>query len=172
MELSNNQISDTTSAQDEYFMQMAYDLAQQASEHGEIPVGAIIVSQGQIIGQGYNCPISSHDPTAHAEIIALREACQYVQNYRLPQDSVLYVTLEPCTMCVGALIHARIQRVVFATQEPKAGSLISARRLLESGYYNHIFQYEYGCLQEKCSQQLSQFFRQRREEKRQKRAIK
>lgn len=147
-------------------MQMAYQLAHQASQQGEIPVGAVLVSQGQVIGQGFNCPISSHDPTAHAEIVALRQACQSLQNYRLPDDATLYVTLEPCTMCVGALIHARVQRVVFATTEPKAGSLVSARQLLENGYYNHRFQYEHGCMQQQCSAQLSNFFRQRRVEKR------
>lgn len=147
-------------------MQMAYQLAHQASQQGEIPVGAVLVSQGQVIGQGFNCPISSHDPTAHAEIVALRQACQSLQNYRLPDDTTLYVTLEPCTMCVGALIHARVQRVVFATTEPKAGSLVSARQLLENGYYNHRFQYEHGCMQQQCSAQLSNFFRQRRAEKR------
>lgn len=147
-------------------MQMAYQLAHQASQQGEIPVGAVLVSQGQVIGQGFNCPISSHDPTAHAEIVALRQACQSLQNYRLPDDTTLYVTLEPCTMCVGALIHARVQRVVFATTEPKAGSLVSARQLLENGYYNHRFQYEHGCMQQQCSAQLSDFFRQRRAEKR------
>lgn len=147
-------------------MQMAYQLAHQASQQGEIPVGAVLVSQGQVIGQGFNCPISSHDPTAHAEIVALRQACQALHNYRLPDDTTLYVTLEPCTMCVGALIHARVQRVVFATTEPKAGSLVSARQLLENGYYNHRFQYEHGCMQQQCSAQLSNFFRQRRAEKR------
>lgn len=147
-------------------MQMAYQLAHQASQQGEIPVGAVLVSQGQVIGQGFNCPISSHDPTAHAEIVALRQACQALNNYRLPDDTTLYVTLEPCTMCVGALIHARVQRVVFATTEPKAGSLVSARQLLENGYYNHRFQYEHGCMQQQCSAQLSDFFRQRRAEKR------
>lgn len=147
-------------------MQMAYQLAHQASQQGEIPVGAVLISQGQVIGQGFNCPISSHDPTAHAEIVALRQACQSLQNYRLPDDTTLYVTLEPCTMCVGALIHARVQRVVFATTEPKAGSLVSARQLLENGYYNHRFQYEHGCMQQQCSAQLSDFFRQRRTEKR------
>lgn len=147
-------------------MQMAYQLAHQASQQGEIPVGAVLISQGQVIGQGFNCPISSHDPTAHAEIVALRQACQALNNYRLPDDTTLYVTLEPCTMCVGALIHARVQRVVFATTEPKAGSLVSARQLLENGYYNHRFQYEHGCMQQQCSAQLSDFFRQRRTEKR------
>lgn len=150
---------------DEYWMQLAYEQAALAATQGEIPVGAILVSNGQVIGAGYNAPIKLSDPTAHAEIQALRAACQSLNNYRLPEDTTLYVTLEPCTMCVGALIHARIQRVVFATTEPKAGSLVSARQLLESGYYNHKFVFEQGCLQAQCSLQLSNFFKQRRNEK-------
>ena len=152
---------------DEQWMQQAFEQAAFAASIGEIPVGAIIVSQGQIIGRGYNQPISQHDPTAHAEIQALRDACQNIQNYRLPEDATLYVTLEPCTMCVGALIHSRIQRVVFGATEPKAGSLVSSRQLLESGYYNHVFKFEGGCLHEQCSLQLSDFFKMRREQKRQ-----
>ncbi|WP_273776752.1 tRNA adenosine(34) deaminase TadA [Acinetobacter sp. GSS19] len=154
---------------DEEWMQQAYELAALAASKGEIPVGAVIVSNNQIIGQGFNTPISSHDPTAHAEIQAIRQACLSIQNYRLPEDATLYVTLEPCTMCVGALVHARVQRVVFATTEPKAGSLVSARRLLENGYYNHKFTVDVGCLHQQCSQQLSDFFKKRREEKRQQR---
>lgn len=150
---------------DEYWMQQAYEQAASAALQGEIPVGAVLVSQNQIIGAGFNAPIASHDPTAHAEIQALRQACQQLQNYRLPEDTTLYVTLEPCTMCVGALIHARVQRVVFATLEPKSGSLVSARQLLDSGYYNHKFEFVGGCLQEACSHQLSAFFKQRREQK-------
>lgn len=154
--------------QDEHWMQLAYEQAAIAASLGEIPVGAVIVSQGQVIGQGYNHPISQHDPTAHAEIVAIRAACQSIQNYRLPDDATLYVTLEPCTMCVGALVHARIHRVVFSTTEPKAGSLVSARQLLtNNGYYNHIFQFEGGCLQAQCAQQLSDFFKMRREQKKQ-----
>ncbi|QER41121.1 tRNA adenosine(34) deaminase TadA [Acinetobacter suaedae] len=152
---------------DEYWMQFAYEQAALAATQGEIPVGAVIVSQSKIIGAGYNAPISLSDPSAHAEIQALRMACRSIQNYRLPEDATLYVTLEPCTMCVGALIHARIQRVVFATTEPKAGSLVSARQLLDSGYYNHKFVFEHGCLQEQCAAQLSDFFKQRRNEKKQ-----
>jgi len=150
---------------DEYWMQLAYEQAALAASQGEIPVGAILVSDDQVIGAGYNAPIKLSDPTAHAEIQALRAACQSLNNYRLPEDTTLYVTLEPCTMCVGALVHARVKRVVFATTEPKAGSLISARQLLESGYYNHKFVFEQGCLQAQCSLQLSDFFKQRRNEK-------
>lgn len=154
------------SEQDEYWMQQAYAQAALAAEIGEIPVGAVIVSQGQIIGQGYNAPILQHDPTAHAEVQALRDACQRIDNYRLPDDAVMYVTLEPCTMCVGALIHARVARVVFGADEPKAGSLRSARQLLSSGYYNHLFNFDAGCLHQQCSQQLSDFFKMRRQQKR------
>ena len=155
------------SAQDLHWMQQAYALAAQAAALGEIPVGAVIVQHNQIIGKGFNQPIALHDPTAHAEIQALRMACAHQQNYRLPEDATLYVTLEPCTMCVGALVHARISRVVFATTEPKAGALVSARQLLSSGYYNHIFAFEQGCMQTECSAQLSAFFKQRRESKKQ-----
>jgi len=151
----------------EYWMQLAYEQAALAAEQGEIPVGAVIVSQNQVIGRGYNAPISLNDPTAHAEIIALREACQNLKNYRLPEDAVLYVTLEPCTMCVGALVHSRISRVVFGTTEPKAGSLVSARKLFETGYYNHVFPFDSGCMQQQCAEQLSAFFKLRREQKRQ-----
>ena len=119
---------------DEHWMQLAYAQAAHAASLGEIPVGAVLVSQNQVIGTGYNHPIGSSDPTAHAEIQAIRSACQHLNNYRLPEDSVLYVTLEPCTMCVGALIHARVGRVVFGAKEPKSGSLGSARNLLETGY--------------------------------------
>lgn len=149
-------------------MQLAFEQAASAASIGEIPVGAVIVSAGQVIGQGYNQPIAAHDPTAHAEIVAIRQACQNAQNYRLPDDATLYVTLEPCTMCVGALVHSRIQRVVFAATEPKAGSLISARQLLSNnGYYNHVFEFSSGCLQQQCSKQLSDFFKMRREQKKQ-----
>lgn len=152
---------------DEYWMQFAFEQAALAAQQDEIPVGAIIVSDNKIIGSGFNAPITLNDPTAHAEILAIRQACQHLQNYRLPDDATLYVTLEPCTMCVGALVHARIQRVVFGTIEPKAGSLVSARQLLSSGYYNHVFTFEGGCLAESCSAQLSAFFKKRREQKRQ-----
>ena len=151
---------------DEYWMQLAIAQAASAAKQGEIPVGAIIVSQNQIIGSGFNAPIGLNDPTAHAEIQAIRQACEHIKNYRLPDDAVLYVTLEPCTMCVGALVHARINRVVFGTTEPKAGSLVSARQLLSNGYYNHVFKFEGGCMGNECATQLSDFFRARRAQKR------
>lgn len=157
-------LNNNFSEQDHQFMCQALALAQQAAELGEVPVGAVIVLDGVVIGEGYNQPIATHDPTAHAEVVAIRQAAQKLQNYRL-ENSTLYVTLEPCTMCVGALIHARISRVVFATTEPKAGSLVSARKQLETGYYNHVFKFEGGLLADEASKQLSDFFRGRREAK-------
>lgn len=151
--------------QDDYFMRIALAEAELAAAKGEVPVGAVIVAADQetVIARGHNQPISSHDPTAHAEIVALRAAAQVLNNYRL-DGCTLYVTLEPCTMCVGALVHARLQRVVFATMEPKAGSLQSARQLMapEAGYFNHRFQWQGGVLAEEASQQLSTFFKHRR----------
>ena len=105
-----------TEYSDEYWMQLAYEQAELAAQQGEIPVGAVLVSQNRVIGSGYNAPITLLDPTAHAEIQAIRAACSSLENYRLPEDTTLYVTLEPCTMCVGALVHARIKHVVFGTQ--------------------------------------------------------
>ena len=148
---------------DEAFMRRALELAQAGERLGEVPVGAVVVANGQIVGEGFNAPISGHDATAHAEVQALRDASARLQNYRL-EGATLYVTLEPCTMCVGALVHARIARVVFAAAEPKAGSLVSARRQLENGYYNHVFGFEGGLLADEASQMLSSFFRRRRAE--------
>ncbi|SDC11589.1 tRNA adenosine(34) deaminase TadA [Acinetobacter boissieri] len=149
-------------AQDFKWMQLAFEQAEQAAMQQEIPVGAVIISQNKVIGLGSNAPIANCDPTAHAEIVAIRHACLQLKNYRLPEDATLYVTLEPCTMCVGALIHARINKVIFATPENKSGSLISARRLLEDGYYNHRFDVAFGCMADECATQLSHFFKQRR----------
>jgi len=151
---------------DSEWMQLALEQAAIAASKGEVPVGAVIVSQNKIIGSGFNAPITLNDPTAHAEVQALRDACQNTQNYRLPDDAVLYVTLEPCTMCVGALVHSRVSRVVFGAFEAKAGSLVSARQLFETGYYNHVFPFQAGCMQQQCSEQLSAFFKLRREQKR------
>lgn len=153
------------SAQDLQFMHRALALAQQGGALGEVPVGAVLVLNEQVIGEGYNQPILSHDPTAHAEVVAIRQAAHYLQNYRL-ENTTLYVTLEPCTMCVGALIHARVGRVVFAATEPKSGSLVSVRKQLETGYYNHVFSVEGGLLADEASKMLSDFFRARREAKR------
>lgn len=148
---------------DAHWMQQALRLASQAAALGEVPVGAVLVHAGQIIGQGFNCPIAQHDPTAHAEIQAIRAACLQLENYRLPEQTTLYVTLEPCTQCVGALVHARVARVVFAVTEPRAGSLVSARQLMQQGFYNHYFSYVGGVLADESSQLLRSFFRQRRQ---------
>lgn len=150
-------------AEDAAFMQRALELSRSGEALGEVPVGAVVVANGCVIGEGFNAPISRHDPTAHAEIVALREAAARAGNYRL-DGATLYVTLEPCTMCVGALVHARVARVVFAAAEPKAGSLVSARRQLESGYYNHVFAWQGGLLAAEAGEMLSAFFRRRRAE--------
>jgi tRNA(adenine34) deaminase len=151
------------SPDDAVFMRRALELARAGERLGEVPVGAVVVANGAIVGEGFNASISAHDATAHAEVQALREAGAALGNYRL-EGASLYVTLEPCTMCVGALVHARIARVVFAATEPKAGSLVSARRQLESGYYNHVFAFEGGLLADEASSMLSDFFRRRRAE--------
>ena len=148
---------------DEKYMRRAIELAGQGEQLGEIPVGAVIVCNGEIVGEGFNQPITSHDPTAHAEVVALRAAANHIQNYRVV-DSTLYVTLEPCTMCVGALIHARIARLVFGTTEPKAGAVVSQSQLLDASYFNHRMSMHGGVLAETCQHQLSDFFRRRREE--------
>lgn len=148
---------------DETWMRRALALARQGEALGEVPVGAVVVANGEVVGEGFNAPISRHDPTAHAEVLALRDAAARRGNYRL-DGATLYVTLEPCTMCVGALVHARVARVVFAATEPKAGSLQSARRQLESGYYNHVFEWQGGLLAEASADLLSAFFRRRRAE--------
>jgi tRNA(Arg) A34 adenosine deaminase TadA len=155
-------VADLENLDDEYWMRLAYEQAAFAAAQGEIPVGAVIVSQGKVIGSGYNAPIKQSDPTAHAEIQALRAACQSLNNYRLPDDAVLYVTLEPCTMCVGALIHGRVARVIYAAEEPRAGSLVSARQLLDNGFYNHRFSFIGGLMAEESATLLKSFFKARR----------
>lgn len=149
------------------FMQLALAQALLAAAAGEVPVGAVLVAPDgrSVLGSGYNQPISSHDPTAHAEIVAIRAAARQLQNYRL-DGCTLYVTLEPCTQCVGALVHARLARVVFAASEPKAGSLASARQLMDpqlGGYFNHRFVWQGGVLAAEAQQQLQAFFRARRQ---------
>lgn len=148
---------------DEEYMRRALALAAQGEALGEVPVGAVIVCGDEVIGEGFNQPITSHDPTAHAEVIALRAAAQNIANYRLV-DATLYVTLEPCTMCVGALVHSRIARLVFGTTEPKAGAVVSKAHLLDAEYFNHRIEMESGVLAQECQHQLSDFFRRRREQ--------
>ncbi|MGD2117012.1 MAG: tRNA adenosine(34) deaminase TadA [Chromatiales bacterium] len=154
------------SASDEKFMQQALDLARQAESHGEVPVGAVLVLDGEVIGEGWNQPISAHDPTAHAEIMALRDAGRRVGNYRLP-GTTLYVTLEPCPMCAGAIVHARVERVVYAASDPKSGAAGSVFDLLPSDQrFNHFTRVDGGVLAEPASTMLSEFFQNRRKQKR------
>jgi tRNA(adenine34) deaminase len=146
---------------DEYWMQEALELARQAGQLGEVPVGALVVRDGEKLGAGFNQPLSSHDPTAHAEIMALRAAAASMQNYRLP-GTTLYVTIEPCTMCLGAMIHARVGRLVFGAREPRAGVVCSHFRLPDSEIYNHRMTWEEGVLAEEAAVLMQDFFRQRR----------
>lgn len=147
---------------DEGFMREALALAEQGAALGEVPVGAVLVLDGEVIGRGFNCPISRHDPSAHAEMVAIRDAALRLQNYRLP-GSTLYVTLEPCSMCAGLIVHSRIQRVVYGTTEPKAGVAVSRGQFFDQAFLNHRVLVEGGPLAEQCSEMLSQFFRQRRQ---------
>jgi tRNA(adenine34) deaminase len=146
---------------DAEFMSEALTLAMSAGQAGEVPVGAIVVCDGQIVGRGYNAPISSHDPSAHAEIQALRAAALALRNYRLA-GCTLYVTLEPCAMCAGAIQHARVARVVFGAADPKTGACGSVVNLFAEPLLNHHAQIEGGLLAEQCGEVLTNFFRERR----------
>lgn len=148
--------------EDESFMRRALELACSAREAGEVPVGAVIVLDGSVIGEGFNAPISNVDPTAHAEIRALRAAASRLSNYRLP-GSTLYVTLEPCAMCVGAILHARVARVVFGAPDPKTGAAGSVIDLFALERLNHHAQVNGGVLAQECGALLRAFFREKRE---------
>lgn len=147
--------------QDEQFMREALLLAQQAAELGEVPVGAIVVKDGVIVGRGSNSPIGSQDPSAHAEVLALRDAAKKLGNYRLV-DCSLYVTLEPCAMCAGAIQHARIGQLVFGAKDPKTGACGSVVNLMTEDKLNHHTEVASGVLESECGQLLSDFFKQRR----------
>lgn len=142
-------------------MRRAINLAHKAEAAGEVPVGALIVKNNECIAEGYNLPIKNSDPTAHAEIVAIREASQFVNNYRLI-DTVLYVTLEPCVMCMGAIQHARIKRVVFGALDEKRGAVCSALSLTKAEYANHHIEWTGEVLAAECSQLLTAFFKKRR----------
>lgn len=142
-------------------MQLALDLARQAAKNGEVPVGAIIVKDSVIIGRGSNAPIGLHDPTAHAEIIAMRQAAQHLGNYRLV-DCTLYVTLEPCAMCSGAMHHARIAKLIYGASDPKTGACGSVINLMDELKLNHHTEVVGGVLAEDCGAVLTAFFKQRR----------
>ncbi len=146
---------------DEIFMRTALELARKAESLGEVPVGAVVVKDGEIIGRGFNAPISRHDPSAHAEIMALRDAAQRLGNYRLV-DCELFVTLEPCLMCAGAIMHARIARVVYGASDPKTGACGSVLDMFAEQRLNHHAKVTGGVLMEDCSAMLSNFFALRR----------
>lgn len=160
--------SELSTPEDQFWMNRALQLARQAAKLDEVPVGAVVVLEGKEIGAGFNAPISGCDPTAHAEIRALRDAAARVGNYRL-SGATLYVTLEPCTMCVGAIVHGRISRLVYGASEPKAGAVESARNTLDEPHLNWRVEAIGGVLQERCSQIISEFFSRRRREIRQRR---
>jgi len=142
-------------------MRYAIRLAQRAEQQGEVPIGAIIVKDNECIAEGWNVPIASHDPTAHAEVVALRKAGTEIQNYRLC-DTTLYVTLEPCVMCMGAISHARINRLVFGAFDTKRGAVCSVLNLTDAGFLNHRVSWSGGVLETECSDILKEFFRARR----------
>lgn len=143
------------------FMRAALDEARRGSEAGEVPVGAVVVLDGQVVGRGFNQPIGARDPTAHAEIVALREAARALGNYRLVSTTV-YVTIEPCLMCVGAMVHARVGTVVFGATEPKAGALVSSCRAHELPSLNHRIEVVGGILEDECRAVIQEFFKTRR----------
>ena len=148
----------------ERFMQEALKEALKADALNEVPVGAVVVLNGEVIGRGFNQPISSQDPTAHAEMMALRDAAKHVSNYRIV-DADLYVTIEPCTMCSGAIVHSRVQRVIFGATEPKAGVVVSQKNIFDEPYLNHGAEVLGGVLAEECTEVMQNFFKRRRKEK-------
>ena len=145
------------------FMRRAIELAREAERDAEVPVGAVVVLDGSIVGEGFNRPIASSDPSAHAEVVALREAAKHVGNYRL-EGSWLYVTIEPCMMCCGALVHARVSHLVFGVREPRAGAVVSNAKLLESAWLNHRLEVTEGVLAKECADIMREFFRTRRQD--------
>lgn len=149
---------------DTAWMRHAYRLAQRAEQQGEVPVGAVLVFNGQCIAEGWNTPIMDSDPTAHAEMMAMRQAGKVLNNYRLT-DSTLYVTLEPCVMCMGAIAHARIARLVFGALDPKRGAVCSALHLAGADFLNHQVDWQGGVLADSCGDLLRDFFRARRKQK-------
>lgn len=146
---------------DERYMAEALALAREAWAAGEVPVGAVVVKDGEIVGRGYNAPISRHDPTAHAEIRALRDAAERLGNYRLP-GCALYVTIEPCAMCAGAILHARIARVAYGAPDPKTGAAGSVTNLFAEPRLNHHAEVVGGVMAEACGNLISEFFAARR----------
>ena len=145
----------------EFLMREALVQAKKALKKGEVPIGAVVVLGDEIIGRGYNQPITKKDPTAHAEIIALKEASNRLENYRL-NEAIIYTTLEPCLMCVGALVHARIKKVIFAAQDTKSGVVVNNGGLIQSEFLNHKVSFEGGILEKQASKLLKDFFLEKR----------
>lgn len=154
-------MSQTFTETDRYFMQRAYELACLAETHNEVPIGSIVVSEGKIVGEGFNNSIGEHDPTAHAELIALRQAAKKIGNYRLV-GATLYVTLEPCGMCAHAMIHARIKRLVFGAFDPKTGVAGSLSNTFELPFVNHRVLVQGGLMSDTCGELLKKFFHRKR----------
>jgi tRNA(adenine34) deaminase len=154
-------MSESGTSLDAGFMARAIELAREAERAGEVPVGAVIVKEGIVIAEGWNRPISTHDPSAHAEMIAMRAAAQALENYRL-LDTTLYVTLEPCAMCAGAMVHARVKRLVYAATDPRAGAAGSVFNIVQHSALNHRLEIVPGVLAEECSTLLRDFFVSRR----------
>ncbi|CAD6871847.1 tRNA adenosine(34) deaminase TadA [Methylomonas fluvii] len=148
---------------DEEWLRHAIRLAQRAESQGEVPVGALLVHEGRCIAEGWNQPIQSNDPTAHAEMVALRKAGQVLNNYRLI-DTTLYVTLEPCVMCMGAIAHARVKRLVFGAYDPKRGAVCHALQLSDAAFLNHRVEWTGGILEADCAELLSDFFKAKRQQ--------
>lgn len=149
------------SATDAVFMSRALELARTAEAAGEVPVGAVVVKEGVVVGEGWNCPISTNDPTAHAEIVALRAAAQNLGSYRL-LDTTLYVTLEPCAMCAGAMVHSRVKRLVYAATDPRAGAAGSVFNIVQHSALNHRLEIVPGVMADECGAVLRSFFAARR----------
>tara|TARA_Y100000590_G_C14871699_1_gene695405 strand:+ start:70 stop:519 length:450 start_codon:yes stop_codon:yes gene_type:complete len=143
------------------FMEEALIEAKKALTKGEVPIGAVVVLEEDVIGRGYNQPITKNDPTAHAEIMALRDAAMNLKNYRL-KDTLVYTTLEPCLMCAGALVHARIKKLIYSASDPKSGVIESNGNLMQSAFLNHRISYEGGILKEESSEILKNFFLKKR----------
>ncbi|MFJ7828547.1 tRNA adenosine(34) deaminase TadA [Psychrobacillus sp. NPDC096623] len=153
---------------DEYFMNLAIEEAKKAGAIGEVPIGAVIVHNGQVIAKGYNLRETTKNATTHAELLAIQEACNTLNNWRL-EDTTLYVTLEPCPMCAGAILQSRIPRVVYGARDAKAGCVDSLYRLLNDDRFNHCCEVKEGVLAEECGNMLTQFFRNLRKEQKRKR---
>jgi len=156
-----NGVSIIKMATDYDFMKMALEEAEAGYRHGEVPVGAVLVREGNILARAYNSPITTNDPSAHAEILVLRSAAKMVENYRLG-GTELYVTIEPCIMCAGAMVHARVERVIFGARDPKCGAVASLYRVLDDKRLNHQVRITEGILGKECGEIISRFFREKR----------